>query len=123
VNIRRTIFATLGTVIVSTALISAQDSLGFAAQTSSAGANTVTFRGCLNQGAADRTYVLSNAAEKGQKDKKRVTLKVVSGSEKVKLDQFLSRDVEITGEVRDGAGDSLDTLSATKVTWKADYCG
>jgi hypothetical protein len=92
-------------------------------------ANTVTYRGCLNQGTGDKTYVLANAQEKGQKGKEKVTFKVVPATEKVSLERFLTNEVEVTGTLDKSAGTpsdkggTLGTFTATKVSWRADFCG
>ncbi len=127
-NIRQALFATLAAAAVSAAALSATEP-----QNPRAGAatNTVVYRGCLNKGSADRTFVLTKATEKGQKGAEKVTFKVVAATDKVSLERFVLNEVEVTGTM-DGtpapagsaeSGETLATLTATKVTWRADYCG
>ena len=117
---RRTVVATLGAAVMSVAALAAQDK----------GA-TVVYRGCLNLGSTEGTFLMSKAAEKGAKDKAKVSLKVTPATDKVKLEPFVLKEVEISGtfEAAPAAsgstegGEQLSTLKATKVTWKNDYCG
>ncbi len=117
-NIRRTVVATLGALVVSAAAVAAQDKT-----------STVAYRGCLNLGTSEGTFFMSKASTKGQKDK--VSLKVTPATDKVKLEPFVLKEVEITGTFEAApaasgsaeAGEQLGTLKATKVTWKNDYCG
>ena len=119
-NIRRTVVATLGAAVMSVAALAAQDK-----------DSTVIYRGCLNLGTAEGTFFMSKATEKSQKDKEKVSLKVTPATDKVKLEPFVLKEVEITGtfEAAPAAsgsaegGEQLGTLKATKVTWKSDYCG
>jgi hypothetical protein len=118
---------TMGAALVSAAMVSAQGS----AQSGSAD-GTVVYRGCLSTGAGQGNFILSKATEKGQKSKDKISLKVTAASDKVKLETFLLREVEITGTLGtptngnptlSEGGEVLRTLTATKITWRADYCG
>jgi hypothetical protein len=119
---------------MSTAVLAAQESRSAGSASGSTTAQAVVYRGCLNVGAADGTFFMSKATEKNQKGKDKISLKVTAASDKVKLEPFIMKEVEITGTVEaapaaatsgpaaDG-GEALGTLKATKVTWKNDYCG
>jgi hypothetical protein len=70
--------------------------------------------------------VLSNAKEKGSKDNSNdnLTLKVVASSDKVDVAEHVTQAVEVTGTVDASAAKSdVTTLTATKIKWRADYCG
>jgi hypothetical protein len=113
------VVATLGAAVMSVAALAAQDK------------DSKVYRGCLNLGATEGTFYMSKAAEKGQKGKDKVSLKVTPASDKVKLEPFVLKEVEITGTFEAApasattteGGEVLSTLKATKVTWKNDYCG
>ena len=116
---------------MSAAVLAAQDSRG-AGSTSGSAVQTVVYRGCLNLGTAEGTFFMSKASEKNQKDKDKVSLKVTAANDKVKLEPFVLKEVEITGTIEAApaastgqaeGGEVLSTLKATKVTWKNDYCG
>ena len=119
---RRMVVATLGAAVMSVAALAAQDK-----------GSTVVYRGCLNLGTTEGTFFMSKATEKSPKDKEKVSLKVTPATDKVKLEPFVLKEVEITGTIEaapaastTGAaegGEVLRTLNATKVTWKNDYCG
>ena len=126
-NIRRTLVATIGAAFVGAAMLSAQS--GPSATPTTTASNT-TFRGCVNPGAGDKAFLLTAAVEKGAKNKDKVSLKLVAGSEKIKIENFLSRDVEVQGTIEAAPassgsenGETLKTFTVTKITWKADYCG
>ena len=126
-NIRRTLVATIGAAFVGAVMVSAQSGPSVASTTT---ANPTTYRGCVNPGAGDKAFLLTAAVEKGAKNKEKVSLKLVAGSEKVKIENFLSRDVEVQGTLEAAKasgnsenGESLGTFTVTKITWKADYCG
>ena len=130
-NMRRTVVATLSAAVMSAAVLAAQDSRG-AGSTSGSAVQTVVYRGCLNLGTAEGTFFMSKASEKNQKDKDKVSLKVTAANDKVKLEPFVLKEVEITGTIEAApaastgqaeGGEVLSTLKATKVTWKNDYCG
>ena len=131
-NLARTFVAFIGAVITSATFVAAQQSAGPATAEKKEAA-TVTFNGCLQPGSTADTFLLTAAKEKGDKSKgaSKVALKVVPASEKVKLGDRVLQAVEIKGTVADAAstggtpetGEALKTLTATSVTWKADYCG
>src|SRR5262245_3925803 len=107
----RTTIAIAGAVIMSAALLSAQ------------GSTAVTYRGCLVPGSGSGNYVLSSAFANGDKSKTKVQLKVVPDNAKVNIEAQLTHEVEVTGTVTPGAEGKPGTISATKISWKADYCG
>jgi hypothetical protein len=121
---------------MSTAVLAAQESRSAGSTSGSQSDQTVVYRGCLNLGTADGTFFMSKATEKNeknQKGKEKISLKVTPASDKVKLEPFVLKEVEITGTVEAPAaassvpaaegGEVLGTLKATKITWKNDYCG
>jgi hypothetical protein len=119
----RSIVAILGAIAVSAVVVSAQDNKEKKAQP----AEGTKYVGCLSQGSTQGTFTLSGATEKGKKGTKMV-FKVVPASDKVDLASRVSNQVEITGTasgegVKEGESGVLPTISATKVSWKADYCG
>lgn len=94
-----------------------------AALLSAQGTTETKFRGCLLPGSAD-TFLLTNAVAKGDKTKTKVSLKVVADNPKVKVADRVTQEVEITGTVTPSTtAGQPGTLKATKVSWKADYCG
>jgi len=126
----RTCVAVVASVILSAGLVAAQSkSTGQPASSGSQGAET-KYRGCLAPGATADTFVLTKAKEQGQKGKEKITLNVVP-ADKVKLDFFILKEVEITGTVKGSVSGSADaetgqvlpTLTATKAKTTADYCG
>ena len=126
-NIRRTLVATIGAAFVGAAMLSAQSGPSVTPATT---AGPTTYRGCVNPGVGDKAFLLTAAVEKGAKSKEKVSLKLVAGSEKVKIENFLSRDVEVQGTLEPAQasgssenGETLSTFKVTKITWKADYCG
>jgi len=132
----RTFVATIGAVIASAAFLAAQAKPTQPASSSAAqgAGKTVTYIGCLGPGSSETSYMLSNAEEKGVKGgAKHLNFKVVAASEKVNLEERVTQQVEVTGTFTDstppaatsesGAGEKLPTFTATKVSYKADYCG
>lgn len=107
----RTTIALAGALVMSAALLSAQSG------------TPVTYRGCLIPGSSSNNYTLISAVAKGDKDKKKVTLKVVPANDKVNVEAQVTHEVEIVGTVTAGTDDQPGTLTATKISWKADYCG
>ncbi len=102
----RTTIALAGAIVMSAALLSAQ------------GNTTATkYRGCLIPGSSEGSFVLSNAVAKTDKTKTKVSLKVVPENAKVNVGTHVTHEVEITGSVTAG------TITATQISWKADYCG
>jgi hypothetical protein len=89
----------------------------------SAQGTTKTYRGCLVPGSSQGNYLLNSAVAKGDKTKTKVSLKVVPGSPKVNVEAQLTHEVEITGTVTEGSQGQPGTLTAEKISWKADYCG
>jgi hypothetical protein len=116
-------------VILSGALVAAQQNktAGQPSTGNVPGAATA-YRGCLGPGSTPDTFVLTKAKEQGQKSKEKISLIVVP-AEKVKLDFYLLKEVEITGTVKgtvsgsEETGQVLPTLTATKVKTTSDYCG
>jgi len=108
----RTTIALAGALVMSAALLSAQGS-----------SSTATYRGCLVPGSSQGNFLLNSAVAKGDKDKTKVSLKVVAENPKVNLDAQVTHEVEVTGTVTPGANGQPATLNATKISWKADYCG
>jgi hypothetical protein len=113
------VVATLGAAVMSVAALSGQDK-----------GSTVVYRGCLNLGTTEGTFFMSKASEKSQKDKEKISLKVTPATDKVKLEPFVLKEVEISGTFEAApaggsaeGGEQPGTLKATKVTWKNDYCG
>ena len=133
----RTFVATIGAVIASAAFLAAQAKTpqpAAGSTTAQAAGKTQTFIGCLGPGSSENAFLLSNAEEKGVKGgAKHLNFKVVAASEKVNLEERVTQQVEVTGTFSDstppastnesGSGEKLPTFSATKVTYKADYCG
>jgi hypothetical protein len=126
--------ATIGAVIASASILAAQTKTTPATAPAQAAGKTVTYIGCLGPGSSENTFMLSNAEEKGVKGgAKHLNFKVVAASEKVNLEERVTQQVEVTGTFSDstppaassesGAGEKLPTLSATKISYKADYCG
>ena len=131
----RMFVATVGAVIASVGILAAQTKTPQPASGSApAQAAGKIYVGCLGPGSSENTFLLSNAEEKGHKGKaEHLYFKVVPASEKVNLEERVTQQVEVTGTFSDstppvagsesGAGEKLPTFSATKVTYKADYCG
>jgi len=107
----RTTIALAGAIVMSAALLSAQ------------GSTAVTYRGCLVPGSGSGNYVLANAVAKGDKTKTKTQLKVVPENAKVNMEAQLTHEVEVVGSVTPGTEGKPGTLTATKISWKADYCG
>ncbi len=130
----RTFVATIGAVIASAAFLAAQTKPTTPAAQAAAPAagKTVTYIGCLGPGSSENQFLMSNAEEKGVKGgQKHLYFKVVPASEKVNLEERVTQQVEITGTFSDAtppatsseSGEKLPTFTATKVSYKADYCG
>jgi hypothetical protein len=132
----RTYVAILGAAIMSVAMVSAQDKSAPPSGSGTAAppaGKPVTYIGCLEPGTGENNFTLTNAEEKGNKDKKaaHLTFKVIASSDKVKLEDHLTQAVQITGTFADAtplAGQSdtpekLATLTATNVKYERDYCG
>ena len=130
----RTFAAVCGAVLLSTALIGAQGKPAgdgnSGENTNSASAATVTFTGCLNPGSNSDSFYLTSAKQKGVKNADK-SLKIVPANPKVKLDQFLLGEVELTGTVDQTAAgaDKADnaakarTLTVTKAKLRNQSCG
>ena len=128
----RTFLAACETTILSATLMSAQDkpsSHDSSSAAASANANAVTFTGCLNVGSKADSYYLTSAKQKGVKNSEK-SLKVVAASPKVKLEPFVTNEVEVTGTVDQptaaGGTDNsaaVRTLTVTKVKVRTQYCG
>jgi len=132
---QRTFVTVIGATLLGAAMLSAQNKStpGSSAPAAPPAGKEVTYIGCLGPGAEEGSFTLSNAEEKGNKNKSasHVTFKVVGASDKVKLEDHVTQAVVITGTFKDAtplAGESdsaakLPTFSATSVKWQADYCG
>ncbi len=131
----RTFAAVCGAVLVSTALIGAQGKPagdGNSGENSnSASAATVTFTGCLNPGSNSDSFYLTSAKQKGVKNADK-SLKVVPANPKVKLDQFVTGEVELTGTIDQADAPAADksegaakarTLTVTKAKLRQQACG
>ena len=131
----RTFLAVCGAMVLSTALIGAQQKPAGegnnSENSSGASATTVTFTGCLNPGSNADSYYLTNAKQKGVKNADK-SLKIVPANPKVKLDQFVTGEVELTGTIDQAdapAGDKADgaakarTLTVTKAKLRQQACG
>jgi len=75
------------------------------------------------------SYYLTSAKQKGVKNSEK-SLKVVAASPKVKLEPFVTNEVEVTGTVDQptaaGGTDNsaaVRTLTVTKVKVRTQYCG
>ena len=131
-NVHRTFVAIIGAVITSATFVAAQQSAG-PATAEKKEAVSVTWNGCLQPGSTADTFLLTAAKEKGDKSKgaSKVALKVIPATEKVKLGDRILQAVEIKGTLAEApatggsaeTGESLKVLTATSVSWKADYCG
>ncbi len=131
---QRTFVALVGATVMSAAFLSAQDKSASSSSGSAPAGKEVTYIGCLEPGTGDGNYTMTNAEEKGNKDKAaaHVTFKVVPASEKVKLEEHVTQSVRITGTFSDATkpaagesteGEKLPVFTATKVQWERDYCG
>lgn len=109
---KRMMVAVLGAIVISAVGMYAQ------AKPAAPAAEGTKFTGCLVPGSG-QSFMLMNAQEKGQKDKR--TLKVTAASDKVDVAAHVTQEVEVVGTVS-GTGSSA-TLNATKITRKSDYCG
>jgi hypothetical protein len=79
--------------------------------------------GCLVPGPSAGTYALISATEKGSKDKTKLSFIIIPAQgAKVNLDAQLTHEVELTGNPAD-TGSGVPTVNATKVKWRADFCG
>jgi hypothetical protein len=128
----RTFVAVCGAVLVSTALVGAQAKPSGEGNSSesnnSASAASVTFTGCLNPGSSADSFYLTSAKQKGVKNADK-SLKVVPANPKVKLDQFVTGEVELTGTIDQAEAPAADaaakarTLTVTKVKLRQQACG
>lgn len=108
----RTTIAIAGAIVMSAALLSAQ------------GKTETKYRGCLLPGSSEGSFLLTNAVAKDDKAKTKVSLKVVAENPKVKVADRVTQEVEVTGTVTPSTvAGQPGTLTATKISWKADYCG
>ena len=128
----RTFTAVCGAMVLSTALIGAQQKPAGEGNSSdnnaAASATTVTFTGCLNPGSNADSYYLTNAKQKGVKNGDK-SLKIVAAP-KVKLEPFVTGEVEVTGTVDQAAAPAgsegsskVRTLTVTKAKLRKQYCG
>jgi hypothetical protein len=126
----RTFLAVCGAVVMSAALVGAQNKPSpETTNNSGANANTVTFTGCLNAGSSADSYYLTNAKRKGVKNADK-TLKIVPANPKVKLEQFLTQEIEVTGPIDppdssagSDAPSAARTVTVTKVKFRTQSCG
>jgi len=120
--------AVAASAILSVAMVAAQGKASGPSASHATASAAVTYRGCFGPGSTPDTYVLSNAKEQGKKGKETINLKVLPAP-KVKLDFFLTKEVEITGTVEGAVSGSAETgqvvpkMTATKAKVKSDYCG
>ena len=127
---KRTFLAVCAAALVSTALVGAQGkSSGDGTNNAAADANAVTFTGCLSPGSSPDSYYLTKAKQKGVKNSDKA-LKIVPANPKVKLEPFVTEEVEVTGtidpaETAAGAdnGGKARTLTVTKVKVRTQSCG
>ena len=127
----RTFTAVCGAMVLSTALIGAQQKPAegnSSENNAAASATTVTFTGCLNPGSNADSYYLTNAKQKGVKNGDK-SLKIVAAP-KVKLEPFVTGEVEVTGTVDQAAATTgsegsskVRTLTVTKAKLRNQYCG
>ena len=131
----RTFAAVCGAVVMTTAFISAQAKPAGDGNSgdnnNSASAATVTFTGCLNPGSNADSFYLTSAKQKGVKNADK-SIKILPANDKVKLEQFLTREVELTGTIDQAEGAPADkadaaakarTLTVTKAKVRNDSCG
>lgn len=130
----RTFAAVCGAVVMSTALIGAQGKPAgdgnSGDNSNNASAATVTFTGCLNPGSNADSFYLTSAKQKGVKNADK-SIKILPANDKVKLEQFLTREVELTGTIDQAEGAKADkadaakarTLTVTKAKVRNDSCG
>jgi hypothetical protein len=130
----RTFLAVCGAAVLSAALVSAQDKPSGDSSNNSnnngvPNANAVTFVGCLNPGSNQDSYVLTSAKQKGVKNTDK-SVKIVAATPKVKLEPFVTQEVEVTGTIDQAAapaGSDISaqarTLTVTKVKVRTQYCG
>jgi hypothetical protein len=134
-RMNRTFLAACGAAVLSVALVSAQDKPSGDSNNhgsdSNAAANTVTFTGCLNPGSNQDSYYLTSAKQKGVKSTDK-SVKIVAANPKVKLEPFVTQEVEVTGTVDQAAaaatpnadgGSQVRTVTVTKVKYRSQYCG
>ena len=137
-NSHRTLAMILGAALIGAASVSAQqnpssDRTEPAASAAAQADKPVTYIGCLSPGTAADNFVLLKAEQKGQKTKAedRLSLRVVAATPKVKLEPYVTQEVEVTGtltgspttasESEEGA--ALRVFTATNVKWRASSCG
>ena len=131
VNVHRMFAAIIGAVAVSVsaaALTAQQGPSAPAAPGQASPEKPVTYVGCVATGATTDSYLLTNAKDKASKakDAPRLNFKL-EPTEKVKLERFVSRQVEVTGKISaapaTGApGPAVPTFTVTNVKWQAELC-
>ena len=126
---KRTFLAVCAAALVSTALVGAQGkSSGDGNNGAAPDANAVTFTGCLSPGSNQDSYYLTKAKQKGVKTPDK-TLKIVAANPKVKLEPFVTEEVEVTGTIDEAdAASGTDnsktrTLTVSKVKVRTESCG
>jgi hypothetical protein len=134
VNINRTLAIMFGAAVISAASVSAQQKPTEPARPAAVQTDKpVTYIGCLSPGTAEDNFVLLKAEQKGQRTKAedRLSLKIVPATPKVKLEPYVTQEVEITGTLgtppaasdSSEQGETLQLLTATNVKWRANSCG
>jgi hypothetical protein len=127
----RTFLALCGAALMSTALVCAQEKPsgdGNGSTAATANANAVTFTGCLSPGSSSDSYYLTNAKQKGVKNADK-TFKIVAATPKVKLEPFVTEEVEVTGTIDQAAAASgtdsskIRTVTVSKVKVRTESCG
>lgn len=112
---KRMVVAVLGAVMISAVGMYAQ------AKPAVKPAAGSVYRGCLVPGSASETVMLINATEKGQKGKDKANYSVAAASDKVNVNQFVGKEVEISGTASGTGGKAV--ITATKIKVRSDYCG
>ncbi len=132
----RTFVAVCGAMVMSAALLAAQDKPASDNHSGNgnhngASANAVTFTGCLTPGSGGESFYLTSAKQKGVKNSDK-SLKIVAATPKVKLGPLVTQEVEVSGTIDDvtaaaatdtDAASKLRTLTVTKIKLRNQYCG
>jgi hypothetical protein len=127
----RTFLAVCGAAVLSAALVGAQEKPAVDSNSNSgtSNANAVTFTGCLSSGSNQDSYYLTSAKQKGVKNSDK-SVKIIAATPKVKLEPFVTQEVEVSGTIDQpatasgtGPGSQVRTLTVTKVKSRSQYCG
>jgi hypothetical protein len=130
-RMNRTFLAACAAVVMSAALVGAQDKApaNGASADANANANAVTFTGCLSPGSNADSYYLTNAKQKGVKTSEK-TVKIVAATPKVKLEPFVTQEVEVTGSIdqaeaatKTEGSSAVRTLTVNKLKVRTGSCG